>query len=54
MANAAGNPPPSTPPVTGWQYDDDGWKNDTQLTVRQAGGKTQYKPIKSVLKLSEI
>ena len=51
MANAAGNPTPSSPPITGWKYSDDVWKDDEQLTVRQAVGKTQHKPIKSVLTL---
>ena len=39
MANAAGNPTPSSPPITGWKYSDDLWKDDEQLTVRQAAGK---------------
>ena len=54
MEHPAGNPTPSSPPVTGWKYSDDVWKDDEQLTVRQAAGKTQHKPIKSVLKLIEI
>ena len=39
------NPTPSLPPVTGWIYWDDGWKDDEQLTVTQTG-KTQNKPMK--------
>ena len=39
MEHPAWNPTPSSPPVTGWKYSDDVWKDDEQLTVRQAAGK---------------
>ena len=37
MYHPAQNPTPSSPPVSGWKYSDDGWKDDDKLTVESKG-----------------